>query len=189
MIPPPFSIKIALGADFLVSFSRLPQKQQKQVREFLDKFTENPTGSALNYEPVQGARDPNLRSVRMGSDYRGIILKPRQGNVYVLLWVDHHDEAYRWARNRTCIIHPVTGTMQVILTETVEPNDTDMSRCRNDGMPASRHIGPVPGLFDAVDDVTLISLGVPETRLSDVRQICHESDIETAEYFFATGSV
>ncbi|WP_028323996.1 UvrD-helicase domain-containing protein [Desulfatirhabdium butyrativorans] len=194
MTPPPFSIKIALGADFLMSFARLPQKQQKQVREFLDKFTENPTGSALNYEPVQGARDPNLRSVRMGSDYRGIILKPRQGNVYVLLWVDHHDEAYRWARNRTCIIHPVTGTMQVILTETVEPEEPGTIFKAPPAMSGSISIPspdpapevpesaqPEPGLFDAVDDATLISLGVPETRLSDVRQICHESDIENAE--------
>ena len=190
----PIPIKIALGADFLVSFSRLPPKQQKQVREFLDKFTENPTGSALHYEPIQGARDPNLRSVRMGSDYRGIVLKPQQGNVYVLLWVDHHDEAYRWARNRTCTIHPQTGTMQVIRTETVEPEASGTlfgaPAVMSASMPSPTPMPmqemteqEAPGLFDAVDDATLLSLGVPEALLLHVRSIRREADIESAETF------
>ena len=36
------AIKVALGADFLIAFSELPQKQQRKVRRFLDDFTANP---------------------------------------------------------------------------------------------------------------------------------------------------
>ena len=36
-------VKLALGADFLTAFSRLPQKQQNKVRRFLDDFTANPS--------------------------------------------------------------------------------------------------------------------------------------------------
>jgi mRNA-degrading endonuclease RelE of RelBE toxin-antitoxin system len=109
------AIKLALGADFLTAFSGLPQKQQRKVRRFLDEFTANPDAATHNYEKIKGARDPNLRSVRIDQDYRGIVLKPEQGNVYVLLWVDKHDDAYQWATRRTCSVHPQTGTMQVVL--------------------------------------------------------------------------
>jgi hypothetical protein len=27
--------------------------------------------------------------------------------------VDHHDDAYSWARNRKCSVHPETGSLQV----------------------------------------------------------------------------
>src|SRR5688572_30607012 len=109
-------IKLALGADFLTAFSRLPEKQQRKVRRFLEEFSARPTDSTYNYEKIHAAKDPNLRSVRLDGDYRGIVLKPQTGNLYVLLWVDKHDEAYAWATRRTCSVHPTTGTMQVILT-------------------------------------------------------------------------
>ena len=44
--------------------------------------------------------------------------------VYLLLWVDHHDEAYDWARNKKCEINPKTGAIQVfdiVTTPVVEP--------------------------------------------------------------------
>src|SRR4051794_20837179 len=34
------------------------------------KFTENPTSPGLNYEKVQGARDPKVRSARIDDRYR-----------------------------------------------------------------------------------------------------------------------
>lgn len=72
-------LKIALGADSSTAFSRLPQKQQKKVREFLDKFTANPEAPTHNYEHIHSARDPNLRSVRIDGSDPGIVLSPRLG--------------------------------------------------------------------------------------------------------------
>ena len=28
-----------------------------------------------------------------------------EANVYLLLWVDHHDEAYQWAEKKRCILN------------------------------------------------------------------------------------
>src|SRR4051794_31356972 len=105
------AIKLALGADFLTAFSGLPQKQQRKVRKFLDEFTATADASTHNYEKIKGVRDPNRGSVRIDQDYRGIVLKPQQGHVYVLLWVDKHDDACHWANRTTCAVHPQTGTM------------------------------------------------------------------------------
>ena len=42
------------------------------------------------------------------------------GNAYVLLWVDKHDDAYQWARRRTCHINRVSGALQVVDVESAE---------------------------------------------------------------------
>ena len=171
-------LKIALGADFLTAFSRLPRQQQKKVREFLDKFTENPAASTHNYEKIHGARDPNLRSVRIDGNYRGIVLKPEQGNVYVLLWVDSHDEAYQWAEKRTCTIHPGTGTMQVVLTE--QAAEESLAAAPKPPPPAAPP-APAPKLFDRFSDEEIVSLGVPETMLKHVRAVAEEGDLDRLE--------
>ena len=174
-------LKIALGADFLTAFSRLPQKQQKKVREFLDKFTENPAASTHNYEKIRGARDPNLRSVRIDGNYRGIVLKPEQGNVYVLLWVDSHDEAYQWAGKRTCAIHPGTGTMQVVLTEqAAEESLAAAPKPEMAPRPAPAPVPP-PKLFARFSDDDILSLGVPSDFLKYVRDVDEEADLDRLE--------
>ena len=90
-------MKVAISSDFLISFSAIPKKQQTKVRDFIEKFKRDPAASGINYEKINGARDNNLRSVRIDVSYRAIILKPETGNVYLLLRVDNHDEAYQWA--------------------------------------------------------------------------------------------
>ena len=92
--------KVAISADLLGAFASLPQAQQGKVAKFITNFQRNPRASGINYERINDAADPNMRSVRIDQAYRGIVLQPEQGNVYMLLWVDHHDEAYAWARRQ-----------------------------------------------------------------------------------------
>ena len=171
-------IKLALGADFLTAFSRLPPKQQKKVRRFLDEFTANPDAATHNYEKIKSAKDANLRSVRIDQDYRGVVLKPQQGNVYVLLWVDKHDDAYQWAMRRTCAIHPGTGTMQVVLTE--EAASESMAQATPPS-PKAREVAAARALFTGFEDDDLISLGVPPTLLAHVREIRSEDELDRLE--------
>ena len=94
-IPTP---KVALSDGFLGAFARIPKAQQKKVQEFISKFRQDPTSNGLNYEKIHDARSNNVHSVRIDQIYRGIVLKPEQGALYMLMWVDKHDEAYDWAR-------------------------------------------------------------------------------------------
>src|SRR6516162_7575951 len=105
---------VAISSDFFSAFAALPRTQQAKVSRFVEKFRENPSGPGINYERIEQARDKNLRSVRIDEAYRGIVLRPEKGNVYVLLWVDHHDEAYRWAANKMCPVNPESGSLQVV---------------------------------------------------------------------------
>ena len=89
--------KVALSQDFLMQLAKLPVNVHSKVMKWAIQFQADPTSSGINYENINGARDPNLKSVRMDKDWRGIVFKPASGDVYVLLYVNHHDEAYRWA--------------------------------------------------------------------------------------------
>ena len=39
----------------------------------------------------------HVRTVRIDQKYRAVVLHPDEGDVYVLMWVDDHDEAMDWA--------------------------------------------------------------------------------------------
>lgn len=173
---------LVLSDSFLKSFAELPQKMQNKVRHFIEKFRENPTSSAINYERIHEVKDPNLRSVRIDLAYRGIVLKPSKGDVYMLLWVDHHDEAYQWAMKRQVSIHPRTGSLQIV--QVIE----SVAEVTPSALPASTHAKPA-GLFSAANDEDLLQLGVPPILLPLVRSIADEAALdEAASYFPAEAS-
>lgn len=161
---------VAISNDFLKSFSDIPKRQQAKVREFFEKFRVNPTSPSINYEKIQMAKDENVRSVRIDQDYRGIILKPASGNVYMLLWVDHHDKAYAWAKNRIFPINTATGGIQVVnLEEQILPKRTTPAKEAE------------KGLFNDYKDKDLMCLGVPEILLPLIRQLKQKEDLDTIE--------
>lgn len=110
-----------------------------------------------------------MRSVRIDNAYRGIVLKPETGRVYVLPWVDHHDKAYQWAKNRICNIHPETGSLQIIDVEVVQAVQ----------LPEKNHTGSLqPGLFDSIQNRDLLQLGVPEVLLPLIRNLKTEEELD-----------
>jgi mRNA-degrading endonuclease RelE of RelBE toxin-antitoxin system len=166
-------ITVTIGSEFLTAFARLPARQQSKVSQFLEKFRHNPRASSIHYEKMRDAKDPSLYSVRIDQTYRGIVLKPEHGNVYLLLWVDHYDDAYAWAANRRYTINAHTGSLQVIPTAMVE------------SVQATLPLPPTPtGLFKHVKDTHLLQLGVPEALLPLVRHLQSDTDLEAHEAQF-----
>ena len=148
--------KVAISADFLTAFAALPRQIQGKVTEFINKFRNNPQSPGINYEKINGGMDKKIWSVRIDDTYRGITVRQPETGVYLLLWVDHHDEAYDWARNKKCEINPKTGAIQVfdiVTTPVVEPAAQDFV------------------LFAELTDEALIELGVPEEQIPLVRTI------------------
>lgn len=158
------TFRVAIFEEFLDSFARIPRAQQKKVNRFLRKFRDDPTSPAINYESIDAFVDPNLRTVRIDDAYRAIVLKPETGNVYVLLWVDHHDRAMRWAADKRIAIHPETGSLQVIPARAATEQK------------AVPEVGA--GLFDHVRDRELARLGVPDDRTELVRAVRSCDELE-----------
>jgi superfamily I DNA/RNA helicase/mRNA-degrading endonuclease RelE of RelBE toxin-antitoxin system len=165
----PSTLTVAISSDFLKAFAKIPKQQQAKVRDFVEKFKANPASPGINYEKISSFKDQKLRSVKIDLAYRGIVLKPDIGNVYMLLWVDHHDEAYQWAENKVFDIHPETGGIQIV----------DIAAASVDAAAAPE--APVDdGLFAGVKDKHLTQFGVPKILLALVRSLRTEADLDQA---------
>ncbi len=165
------AVKIAMSDDFFRSFADIPRDRQQAVIKFVSQFRQNPTSPGINYEKIRDAADPAMRSVRIDQNYRGIVLKPDKGNVYCLLWVDKHDDAYAWAARRRVAIHPELGTVQVF--ESVHAEE-----------PAVTAAAPAPArgsLFADLKDRELLRLGVPEESIARVRAVSTEDELDALE--------
>src|SRR4051812_3301641 len=150
---------VAIASEFLDAFARIPRAQQRKVREFTEKFRTNPKGPGINYEKIHAVKDDKVRTVRIDQKYRAVVLHPDEGDVYVLVWVDNHDEAMDWAGKRRFEVNPITGSLQVFsVTEAEEVIATQKKTAE-------------PGLLDAYDDDVLLSFGVPQALLPAVRAV------------------
>nr|WP_236676964.1 UvrD-helicase domain-containing protein [Piscinibacter lacus] len=171
-----------MSQDFLLQLSKLPSSVHSKVMKWAIQFQSDPTSPGINYEYINGARDPNLKSVRLDRDWRGIVFKPNSGDVYVLLYVDHHDDAYRWAENRKLAINPVTGAMQMVIIESVAAVEAAPAQ----PTPAAKAVqaqtaeAQLP-LFGGLEDRELLSLGVPEEMLAEVRHLTSEPELDALQ--------
>lgn len=175
--------KVALSNEFLIQLSKLPANVHTKVMKWAIQFQSDPKSSGINYENINGARDPNLKSIRIDKDWRGIVFKPSSGDVYVLLYVDHHDSAYRWAENRKLTINPVTGAMQMLTFERTEQQESVPPVVRTapeSPAPASDVYAAAP-LFAALSDQELMSLGVPAEMLDAVRPITSDEALDAIQ--------
>lgn len=157
--------KVAISADFLTAFAHLPRQVQGKVTELVNKFRNDPASPGIHYEKINSCIDKKIYSIRIDDTYRGIVV--RQSEVYLLLWVDHHDEAYQWAARKRCEVNPNTGSLQVFDVQTVSE-------------PIAAHSQPL--LFSAFKDADLLRLSVPEALLPYVRSF------ETKEQFYQARS-
>ena len=149
---------VAIASEFLDAFARIPRAQQRKVREFTEKFRTNPKGPGINYEKIHAVKDDKVRTVRIDQKYRAVVLHPAEGDVYVLVWVDNHDEAMEWAGKRRFEVNPVTGSLQVF--SVIEAEQVVSTEKTVD-----------PGMLDAYADDVLLSFGVPEALLPAVRAV------------------
>lgn len=177
--------KVALSNDFLLQLAKLPARVHTKVMKWAIQFQADPKSPGINYENINGARDPNLKSVRLDSDWRGIVFKPSAGDVYVLLYVGHHDEAYRWAEGRKLTINPVTGAMQMLTFESVSGQAPDETAGADAAAAEDAVQAPAaaaaPALFAALEDQELMSLGVPQELLDLVRSIASEDELDARQ--------
>jgi hypothetical protein len=158
---------VAISDDFLEAYAHIPRHQQKKVRAFMEKFKADPKSSAINYEKIHDVKDDRVRTVRIDQKYRAVVLHPTDGSVYVLVWVDNHDEAMDWAKDRTFAVNPATGALQMF-------NASEAAKV----VERQPQKNTKSDLLSAHDDKTLLSFGVPELLLPAVRAISTLTDLD-----------
>ena len=164
--------EVHIMLDFMQAQSRLPRAVQSKTSKLILQLKADPSANGVNWESIEGARDRHMKSARVDINYRAIVYD--RGNALVLLWVDKHDDAYRWARNRVVEINPATASVQVSDLGLVE---VAQERAVQEA-PAEAQ---APKLFAHVADSDLAKLGVPEALLPAVRTFADDAALEAAK--------
>ena len=162
-------MEFRIADTFTDSLSRLTAQEQKAVKTTAFDLQLNPASPGMKFHRIDRAKDPNFWSVRVNADIRLIVHKSAAS--LLLAYVDHHDDAYKWAERRKIERHPTTGAMQLVeIRERVEEIE----------LPPPVAAAPEPivvpaapiakaKLFANLRKFELMAFGVPEEWVNDVR--------------------
>jgi mRNA-degrading endonuclease RelE of RelBE toxin-antitoxin system len=150
----------------------LPKPVQKKVLEFQRKFRENSKSSAINFEAISTFKDQQLRTARIDDKYRAIVKAPETGDNYYLLWVDNHDEAMDWAKNKVFYWNDNTDSAQIFTA----PETNIVTQKVSDSI-------KTPHLFDGFSDEQLLHIGVPSQTLILVRSLKDLNELGDSEKY------
>lgn len=159
-------MEFRIAVSFTSSLARLTSPEQKAVKTTAFDLQMDPSGPGHSFHRLDRAKDPNFWSVRVNDDIRIIVHKT--GASLLLAYVDHHDDAYRWAERRKIERHPTTGAMQLVeIREQVAemPSPEQVA----EAPVAQRPEADKPKLFASLRKLELMAFGIPEEWIADVR--------------------
>jgi hypothetical protein len=165
--------KLGIHKDFLRDFGRLERSVQDRVTEVFAKF-EQATHAGLHLEKLNNPRDPRFRTIRIDKFWRGVVLAPETGDVYTLLKVLPHDDAYAWAERRRASVNSATGRIEIRDTAAIDQAFPTL-------VEASDHTPR--RLFGDVSDADLTRLGIDEQTLAFARVLTDVAQLEAAQAF------
>ncbi|MDF5755554.1 UvrD-helicase domain-containing protein [Spongiactinospora sp. TRM90649] len=163
--------ELALSREFLDGYDKLEKRVRKLVKATISKFGEH-TFAGLHLEKLENAVDPNVRTIRIDRFWRGVILKPDQGDVYCMLAVLPHDEAIRYARGRRFTVNQALGVLEVrneVALNQVRPALEETARKMPDR------------LFAHIGDADLRRLGIDDDLMPLVRLLTEEAHLMALE--------
>ena len=166
-------MRLFLSDSFFDKFTELPRNVQQNVRDFQKKFRQNSQSSAIHLESITQFKDSSLKTARVNQEYRAVVGALGQDN-YMLLYVDKHDKAYRWAQNKKFVWNEHTQTCQIIPID-IQQEETYVEESGN-----SNDATAESPFCDITDD-QLLSIGVPEELIGIVRNIRNFDDLDKAE--------
>lgn len=162
-------MRLFFSDTFFDKLLKLPKEIQGKILDFQKKFKEDPYKHNINLEPIENFKDSSMRTARISGDYRAIIGVIGNGD-YSLLYVDHHDEAMDWARNKKFKWNDNTGAFQLLEIEQtaakVVPTDKTETL-----------------LLAHYSDDQLLGIGVPDEQLEMVKAIADIDDLGEKERF------
>ena len=164
---------LAIDKGFLKDLGKLEKPVYNRVTEVFDEF-DAATHTGLHLEKIANARNPRFRSIRIDQAWRGIVLAPVTGDVYTLLKVLHHDDAYAWAQCSNVSVNSATGGIEI-------RDETELERQIPEMTEAAKNAGtPV---FANVKDGELTKLGIDEKVLAFARNVTDAAQLDAAKSF------
>lgn len=170
-------MKLFIYDKFWDAFLNINKGTQSKITEFISKFRTNSKSSALNLESINTFKDQSLRTARVDQKYRAILKEVTPEELYLLVWVDNHDEAMDWAKNKVIDWNEQTQAYQVFSID-------DTITIGKSHAPTSEK-ALFMGLYTEDD---LIAIGVPEVLMPAVLKVEDFSGLEKLENYLPVDS-
>ncbi|MGV9993545.1 UvrD-helicase domain-containing protein [Streptomyces sp. NPDC003374] len=167
--------RLAFAQSFWDGYDTLEKTVRAGVRKAMAKFqamsaAELNADKGLHLESVENARDKRMRTIRITDFWRGVVLAPDDGSdVFLLVNVLPHDDAYAWAAKRLYSANSATRALEVrnaVALDELTPVYETAARS------ASRL------LFEHVSDGTLRELGIDDQVLRAARSLANKAQLE-----------
>ncbi len=172
-------MEFRIADTFTDSLARLTAQDQKAVKTTAFDLQLDPTSNGLSFHKLDRAKDTNFWSVRVNADIR--IIVHRTAASILLVYVDHHDDAYKWAERRKIERHPTTGAMQLVeVRERVE--EVEIFKPKEVAAVPAPTAKPAARLFDNLRKFELMAFGVPEEWVNDVRAATEDTLFDIIEH-------
>ncbi|PRW65366.1 UvrD-helicase domain-containing protein [Actinopolyspora mortivallis] len=167
--------QLAFASSFWETYDRLEKPVKAGVRKAMAKFQQLPIAElyadkGLHLESVENARDPRVRTIRITQSYRGVVLAPDDGSdMFLLLAVDSHDEAYNWAAKRLFTVNTATRGLEVRNVVALEELTPSLETAAAEAPEL---------LFEKHSDTVLRQLGIDDQVLRAARVITSTTQLE-----------
>lgn len=155
------------ASTFTDSLGRLSTPEQKQAKLTAFDLQLDPRGNGLQMHRIE--KSPGFWSIRVSGDIRIVLYK--EGETTLLAYVDHHDEAYRWAERKRVVAHERTGAVQfvevpIVVADIASAPVAPVAAPLIPSIPTPSHI---PQPFASLSDDQMLDVGVPRDWLEVVR--------------------
>ncbi|MGA5872417.1 UvrD-helicase domain-containing protein [Streptomyces cinereoruber] len=167
--------RLAFAQSFWDGYDTLEKPVRAGVRKAMAKFqalsaAELNADKGLHLESVEKARDTRMRTIRITDFWRGVVLAPDDGSdVFLLVKVLPHDDAYTWAAKRLYSANSATRALEVrdavALDELTPLYETAALRAPQ-------------LLFAKVSDGTLRELGIDDQVLRAARSLADKQQLD-----------
>lgn len=155
----------------------------KQVQKAIKLIREDSSNPSLKRHSLDRVKERNLVSYYVNRDIRIISFEPPNQDRY-LVYVDHHDSAYNWARTKKIDLDPSLDVIKVVgisasdLLEDVkdETSEDTVEEKNYDNLLPERKKGK-SYLFDPLDNNALSAAGIAPNFLELSRRIHDEQDV------------
>jgi superfamily I DNA/RNA helicase len=180
-------MEFRIADTFTQALAKLTRDEQKAVKNSVFDLQTNATGQGLQLHRIDASRDANFWSVRVNRDIRIVVHKTAAS--FLLAYVDHHDDAYKWAARRRIEAHPKTGAIQIVeVRELVEEVACPraVQQTFDLGDPLDVAVAPKASLrlqpFLSLSKDDLMSIGVPPDWVADLLNANEDEFLELSDH-------
>ncbi|MFI6016775.1 UvrD-helicase domain-containing protein [Streptomyces sp. NPDC051287] len=170
--------QLAFANSFWDSYDVLEKPVKAGVRKAMQKFqlltvSQLQADKGLHLESVQNAQDTRMRTIRINDFWRGVVLAPDDGSdVFLLVNVVRHDDAYSWAAKRLYTTNSATRALEVRNVVAIEQLTPALEKAAE----AADSL-----LFAKYSDTVLRELGIDDQVLRAARTIIDKAQLQAFE--------